>query len=546
MADGHVIGIADNVDTGVFQAAGSTQDESDDSTVVASTEPHHLIPDGVDDAAQGSDSDSGLGSGGSSSNDTTGTAPNGTGPFIVHTETETAGVHGQNDRQNVAENIAGLSTSPGATPYAMIVGQLADETDWDYYTFEAHAGDVIGLNLVGGTGSSGTEQFPNGLISLLSPQDVELVAGQFDINGVPGAQGEGSYLLPDESPLPRGGDSSASYVIPADGTYSIVVSNGVGNYSVDAWMFRPGLEYQEPGAMQTVFLDFDGAILDTTIFGAAINRPGTPGTTAVLSPFFAFLDSWNVPADNIFIDIDLLFESIIDIVRQQMISDLFVFGNNPNFALNLVQNLDPTLPGYLLEDPFGETNVSRVIVGGTIAESGVDTIGIAESVDPGNFATEESALVLMDILSGDLINDIEIYEDDLDDLEEAELAAELSRRKTLLVATAVATIVSHEAGHYLGSFHTDGFDGVGGVNIMDEGPGGIENILGLGDDEVWFSPDDVRVTFGVDFYSQLEGIFGQEDTLNTTAFGLSTGQGLGTWPPLPIGSNNPAGLGGSA
>jgi len=35
-----------------------------------------------------------------------------------------------------------------------------------------------------------------------------------------------------------------------------------------------------------------------------------------------------------------------------------------------------------------------VIVGGTIAPSGIQTIGIAESIDPGNFATEESALVL--------------------------------------------------------------------------------------------------------------------------------------------------------
>ena len=38
-------------------------------------------------------------------------------------------------------------------------------------------------------------------------------------------------------------------------------------------------------------------------------------------------------------------------------------------------------------------------MGGTIAESGISTIGIAESIDPGNFETDETALVLLDSLS---------------------------------------------------------------------------------------------------------------------------------------------------
>jgi hypothetical protein len=46
--------------------------------------------------------------------------------------------------------------------------------------------------------------------------------------------------------------------------------------------------------------------------------------------------------------------------------------------------------------------VTRVVVGGSIAEAVflVPTIGVAESIDPGNFALEESALVLLDLLSG--------------------------------------------------------------------------------------------------------------------------------------------------
>ena len=219
-----------------------------------------------------------------------------------------------------------------------------------------------------------------------------------------------------------------------------------------------------------------------------------------------------------------------------MESDLADLGNNPNFGINILQNLDPSQPGYTIVDPFGDTNISRVIVGGTIAQAQIDTIGIAQSLDPGNFDTEESALVLVDYLA-DALNLIPIYEDDLVGLSDADKAAELSRRKTLLVATAFGNIMVHEAGHYLGNFHTDGFNGPAGANLMDEGPGGLGNIIGTGEDGVWFSPDDVIVRYGVDAYSQFEGLFGNEDTLNTTAFGLSTGLGLGGLPPLPIGAN---------
>ncbi len=52
-------------------------------------------------------------------------------------------------------------------------------------------------------------------------------------------------------------------------------------------------------------------------------------------------------------------------------------------------------------DPFGEPNVSRVIIGGTIAQSGINTIGVAQFIDPGNYNREDSAVVLLDVLSNE-------------------------------------------------------------------------------------------------------------------------------------------------
>ncbi len=53
-------------------------------------------------------------------------------------------------------------------------------------------------------------------------------------------------------------------------------------------------------------------------------------------------------------------------------------------------------------DPWGQTNVSRIMVGGTqleiIEDDQIGLLGIAQSVDEGNFDREESALVMLDIL----------------------------------------------------------------------------------------------------------------------------------------------------
>ncbi|MEJ7707152.1 MAG: hypothetical protein WKF82_07635 [Nocardioidaceae bacterium] len=78
--------------------------------------------------------------------------------------------------------------------------------------------------------------------------------------------------------------------------------------------------------------------------------------------------------------------------KRTFAEDLTRRGLNDDVRVRILNSHDDA-------DPFGQDNVSRVVVGGTIRESGVFTIGIAESIDPGNFSHEESALVLLDILS---------------------------------------------------------------------------------------------------------------------------------------------------
>jgi hypothetical protein len=155
--------------------------------------------------------------------------------------------------------------------------------------------------------------------------------------------------------------------------------------------------------------------------------------------------------------------------------------------------------------------VSRVIVGGTIAESGVDTIGIAESIDPGNFARAETALVLLDVLS-----DPPSPGSGIDPSLNAYLRPQSNRVR--FVGTAVGNVVSHEAGHFIGSFHVDQFNPI--LNLMDQG-GNFPLLYGVGQDRIGGTPDDRDVDFGKDTYNPFEGFTGTENTAAFTKWGLS-------------------------
>ena len=147
-----------------------------------------------------------------------------------------------------------------------------------------------------------------------------------------------------------------------------------------------------------------------------------------------------------------------------------------------------------------------MIVGGTIEQSGIGTIGIASSIDPGNFEGADQALVLLDVLSGPDDDDasLNFYLDD-------------SSNRVKFVGTALGNVVSHEIGHYIGSFHVDQFNDM--LNLMDQG-GNFPLLYGVGDDGIGGTADDPDVDFGRDVYNPGEGFTGIENTLNNSAWAL--------------------------
>ncbi|WP_394613334.1 hypothetical protein JNUCC0626_25720 [Lentzea sp. JNUCC 0626] len=348
------------------------------------------------------------------------------------------------------------------------------EPDKDYFSVDLKAGDVLGASAAG----KATR------VVIHDPAGREVFGSSQDF----------SFLYADNSPLPAGGNAVADFVAPKDGRYTVGAENGDGRYDVTVEAYRPGSELNPRPEVLTVFLDFNGARVNTRVYS---NEP-TAGNKD-LSPLKKFLPGWGLTDA----DENKIIDGVVATVRENIEKDLAAKGTNKRFGVRILNSRDHA-------DPWGQPNVSRVVVGGSIAESGIQTVGIAQSIDAGNFGKEETALVLLDILSAPA----------------AQTGTSLNRYitpasdKTTFIGRAIGNIVAHEAGHMSGSWHTDQFNALDA--IMDQG-GNPKGMFGVGPDAIGGTADDVDVDFHEDVLNPNEGFTGLEDTLNRTAWGYTKG-----------------------
>jgi hypothetical protein len=354
--------------------------------------------------------------------------------------------------------------SEGAYNVTVTVGGV----DIDYFAVKLKPGDVIGASVTGS---------PTYLtVYDTTPREVH------------GSRQDASSIYPMASPLPGGGTAVTDFVATKAGWHTVGVQGGDGAYQVTLEGYRPPLQGAKP--TQTLFLDFDGGRVNTGVFGGFGN--------VQLSPFSAFVAKWGLTNA----DRDRLIDAVVAGVTENLKQDLIASGLNTRFKLKVLNSRDDA-------DPWGQANVSRIIVGGTIAESGVETIGISQSIDPGNFETEETALVLLDEVSNPSgpSDSFNTYITPASD-------------KVAFIGHALGNVIAHEGGHFFGDFHTDNTDDQ--PNVMDAGGTGFDNLFGVGPDGIGGTADDVDVDFGDDAFVPTEGFIGTEDTLGRIVFGVTS------------------------
>jgi hypothetical protein len=382
-----------------------------------------------------------------------------------------------------------------------IRGKINTAEDHDWFKVRLEAGDVLGVAVTGGADlGPGLEPYARLLDS----------AGRVVIETT-GPFFQAGESLPEQSPLPRADRNSYGVefyrVMPKAGTYYLDVSSQLagssGAYRMDLMVARPGMEAAPRGQKQILFLDFDGATVD---YGHFIDKP--PVDPATLSPMRDFLEGFNLSLD----DEDAVIDAVVTQVKRMLSADIEKFGLNGDYDRSgragefdiEIRNSRDHRDTYG-KDPF----VARVVIGGTWEESGFDGYsGLAESLDIGNFKTNDQAVATLSWIT------------DAVDI----VSAQAPVSQIDLFALGIADLAAHEAGHLFGAVHTD-------QDPADDAQG-VAQVMGfigefIGPDLVLGSDDDLKLVMGVDGYNEFEFYGGMNDTLNTLAFGLSTGTGRG-------------------
>ncbi len=392
-----------------------------------------------------------------------------------------------------------LGTGAAQSSGAAIVGRLAtpvlpgQSIDEDYFAFDLKAGDIFDARVNG----------PIGIVFDLSIQN----SNRVEVFGTR-ASNSAIGVYPLSSPINVTAtvpNADLAFVVPATGRYYARVSDGDAAYTLTLNARRPTIEAEPVGTKQKIFLDFDGALIRREIFGA-----GIPGT-ARLSALSTFLPGWGLTAA----DENRVIDRIVDIFKSHFngSSNLATSGGNGHygttgipgqFDIEILNSRDHA-------DPFGQPNVSRIILGGTIAEFLIPTIGLAQSIDVGNFNRQETAVVLLDNIVSNFVQPIP-------------RAANKSAED--VIVTAVANVAVHEAGHYTGAWHTDPTN-ANRIQMMDAGGTIAANagLIGAGADGIFGNVDDVKPIFGTDTFDPVTGPngFGFQATGVLMAFGLATG-----------------------
>ncbi len=428
----------------------------------------------------------------------------GTVQAVSVVESELSTQFGLNDSLQTAD-VINLGNGPGQDDTIDLIGNIgfiASQTfppsftaDVDTFAFDLKAGDIFDVATQGAAGEY-TVFNPDGSVWY-------------------GVDSNQAIFYPRDSPLQTLGNSVFAQVIPEDGRYFLQIAPfTTGNsYTLGLRTYRPSIESTPIGTQQVLYIDFDGGIYPTSVFddGTGIPQPGIvriPGLRETL-PLLG-IQPLNDAAYNRLIDLTVT-------ETQRMFGALGVNGTNGDFVstgnpgdfgITVLNSRDHPDPGT--SDPL----VTRILLGGTVADSGIATIGISSTLDTGNFSMDDIVIGLLDGVLG-VVTSVPI----------APTASIVDAMGDFL-----AYLVSHEAGHSFGMRHTAGLNSPAPyplnftTNIMDEGPTtDFGQAIGAGPDGIYGTIDDEDSNFVTDIFSYTEGLYGFNQTARSLSNTLATG-----------------------
>ena len=391
-----------------------------------------------------------------------------------------------------------LGTLPSQSSVVNVGGQafnnIANNTfDEDFFAVDLRAGDIVDAAVTAGFGGWD--------LSLLDASGNEVIGSRVNAT---------SLYFPPTSPLVNTTASAAvALTITTSGRYYFRVADGNSAYSLRLRAMRNTIEAEPIGTKQVLYLDFNGATFNPAVFGGPAISRRIPSLIETLEPYGFTLSQENE-----------LIDKIVAKVKEDYIGSLPAAGGNGYFAqdgrpgsfdIDIRNSRDHA-------DPWGLPNVSRVIVGGSVFNLLINTIGIAQSVDVGNFDRRETAIVLPDALFFNGAPAAFLVQND-----PRFIPMSPSSSLVDMLSTSLATVISHEAGHFLGGIHQSPTNLT--RTIMDSGSGPFSQTLySVGLDGIFGTPDDFDIDFGRDRYSPFEFFTGTVNHAGTMAFNLATGK----------------------
>ncbi|WP_010522028.1 T9SS type A sorting domain-containing protein [Aquimarina agarivorans] len=383
---------------------------------------------------------------------------------------------------------------------------IQNNKDTDTYSLDLEKGDLLSVSAEGAFNQFSVYDANNTLVGL----------GHDDLPFQ-------ELFKPSAANLPNSGTLSQYVTIAQKGTYFVQFEGVEDEYSAEVLVSRFGNESFNKGKKQIIYLDFTG---DTAKVGDFLDE-GAFGLNGRdldddlnFDAFENYLEAWGI--ENTTRNRTLLSHKITNIVKQNLINKEL---RNQNSNANVLILSDYGSPFLGRRIPqllhFLGLEFTPIVIGGSSAEVGINTIGRAQQIDFGNYQINDKGFVLLDLLSAPArIEDT----DDSFRLEEPiisinDLPLSSSTDISDAIAVVIGNIISHEAGHLFGCLHTSATSP--NFSIMDN-PINLLTIAGINSEEE-FSKNTTPVKFTADFLqgSTTRGIDVTSPTNTTVAFAMS-------------------------